>query len=115
MKKLTALKNVSLILALVGVVYIVANHMSFIKDEVLSMVIPETAVQGASTKRAEEISQKVKQDLVSQFGMVQERVLQIVIPDAIEEVSKLQKIPRDMKAIQEFSKEQIDTVLKSKK
>ena len=116
MSKLTVLKNTSLIFALVVVVYLVANYTGPIKDEIMTMVTtPEASVKGTSTKRAEEISQKIKGDVVSQVGILQDRLLHVIFSDAVDEFSKLQKISKDFNEVSTFTKQQIDTVIQSKK
>ena len=115
MHKLSFLKNVSLLIALVVVVYLVANYGGSLKNQAMAILhIPGSSVMGSSTQRAQEISDKFKSDLGSEVAIVTEQVLNLKVSDAINGFSRLQKIPRDVHSIQTYIKEQTDIVLKSK-
>jgi hypothetical protein len=109
------LKNISLIVALIVVVYLVGNNVGMVKSTIMqAMNIPGSSVQGISTQKAEVISEKIKSDLGKQAGVAQEYLLNLSLGDALEVVSRLQKIPKDFQSIKEYSQEQIDNMLKSK-
>ena len=115
MNKLGFLKNISLLIALVVVVYLVANYGGSIKNQVMGMLnIPGSSVKAASTQRAQEISDKFTSDLSSEIDIVTSQVLNLKVSDAINGFSRLQKIPRDIKSMQTYIKEQTNSVLKSK-
>src|SRR5437773_2136041 len=116
MSKITFFKNISLVLALLVVVFLVANYTGPIKNQIMDMLhIPGSSVKGASTQRAQEISQKITNDMSAQFGILQEQVLSLKVSDAVNLLSRLQKIPKDAHSVEEFTKKQVDNVLKSKK
>lgn len=114
--KRTFFKNISLVVALVVVVYLVANYSGLVQTTLLQLLnIPGSSVKGASTQRAQELSEKFKSDLRDQFAILQEQALNLTLGDAINGIYRLQKIPKDIHTLQEFTKEQIDDMLKSKK
>lgn len=115
MKK-TFLKNISLLIALVVVVYLVANYSGSLRNQVLALLqIPGSSVKGASTERAQELSDKFKSDLRDQFVLLQEQAINLTLGDVINGLSRLQKIPQDIHSLQTFTKEQMDNMVKSKK
>lgn len=77
--------------------------------------IPGSSVKGASTERAEELSEKFKSDLSNQFVILQEQVLNLTLGDVINGLVRLQKIPQDFHSLQEFTKEQLNDMVKSRK
>lgn len=112
----TALKNISLLIALVAVVYIVANYSGFAKNQVFSLLHMQTSeVKGASTQKAEEVSNKLKSDVTEQFEIVKEQALSFSVEDAINAFSRLQKVPEDFESIKSYTQEQIDRVIQSRK
>ncbi|MBI3887471.1 hypothetical protein HY310_00190 [Candidatus Microgenomates bacterium] len=115
MSKRTVLKNISLLLALVAIVYFVANYTGLAKNTILSLLnVPGTEVKGASTKRAEEISDKLGSDIGNLLEQTKIQALQFTLGDAITGLSHLQKVPQDIHSMQEFTTKQIDSVLKSR-
>lgn len=116
MSKLGFLKNIALVIALVVVVFFAANYGGSLKNQVLATFnIPGSSVKGASTERAQEISEKFKSDLGSEFDIITEQVLNLKISDAIDGISRLQKIPRDFQSVKEYTQEQISHFSKKKK
>jgi len=112
----TIVKNISLILALVAVVYLVANYTGIAQTKVMDLLhISGSSVQGASTQRAQEVSEKMRSDLASLANEATGQILNIRVSDVISGASRLQKIPHDVNAVKEFAKEQLDSMLKSKK
>jgi len=116
MGKLGFLKNIVLVLALVVAVYLVANYGGSLKNQALALLhIPDTSsVKGASTQRAQEISDKFKSDLGSEFENIASQAMNLKAADAINGLSRLQKIPRDINSIKQFTQEQIKTYTKKK-
>ncbi len=116
MNKLGFLKNISLLIALVVVVYLVANYGGSFKNQAMALLnIPGSSVKGASTERAQEISDKFKSDLGSQVDIITSQVLNLKVSDAIDGFSRLQKIPKDIKSIEDYTTEQINNFSKKKK
>lgn len=111
----TVLKNLSLLTALVVIVYLVANYSETVKSQVLHMLnISGSSVKGASTERAEEISEKFKSDIGMQLGILQEQALNVTLGDAITVISRLQKIPQDFHSITEYTSNQIENFTSKK-
>ena len=111
----SALKNLSLLIALVGVVYLIANYGGSVKNRIFDTFnIPGSSVKGASTQKAEEVSKTLKEDLGEQFEIVKEQALKFSLGDAFTTVSRLQKIPQDFQSIKEYTQEQINHVIKSR-
>ncbi len=79
------------------------------------MNVPGADVKGASTKRAEEISGKLSSDIGNLLEQTKIQALDLTLGDAISGLSHLQKVPQDVHSMQEFTTEQIDSVLKSRK
>lgn len=112
MGKFSLIKNISLIIALVVVVYLIANYSGMVKDQIFQMLnIPGSSVKGASTERAQEISTKFQSDLGTQFGVLQEQALHVTLSDAIDTVARLQRVPRDFQAIQEYTTNKIENFI----
>lgn len=110
------LKNISLIIALIVVVYLVGNNVGMVQSTVMqAMNIPGSSVAGISTKRAQGISEKLKSDIGMQTGVAKDYLLNLTLGDAVDVLSRLQKVPQDFQSIKEYSQEQIDNMLKSKK
>jgi|SRR6185369_11509215 len=111
----SVLKNVSVLGALVFVVYIVANYAGSAQTRLLSLMnLPETSVKGISTDRAQDIGDKFKSDVESQLNILEEQALNFTLGDAITTVSRLQRIPQDFHSIQEYTSQQIENFTKKK-
>lgn len=115
MKKFTFFKNISLIVALVAIVYFVSHYAGFAQSELMKMFnIPGSSVAGASTKKAEEISEKIKSDVEGQLGILQKQALSLTIGDAINSLSRLQKVQKDFNSLKDYTEEKVNDVLESK-
>ena len=115
MSKFSVLKNISLIFALIVVVYLVGNYTGVVKSSVMQVLnIPGSSVQGISTKKAQEISEKLKSDVIWQAGVAQDQIINLTVGDAVEVLSRLQKIPQDFRLVEQYTKEKLNDMLKSK-
>ena len=111
----SVLRNISLLGALLFVVYIIGNYGGPVKSQLLGYLnIKEVDVKGASTQRAQEISDKFQSDISDQAGFLADPALNLRVADAITFFSRLQQIPRDIQSVHEYSKEQIDNFSKKK-
>jgi hypothetical protein len=111
----SVLKNLSLLTALLVIVYLVANYAGDAKNRIFAMFdIPGSSVKGASTERAQEISEKFKSDIGMQLGVLQEQALNFTLGDAITVVSRLQRVPEDFHSIQEYTTNQIENFTQKK-
>jgi len=111
----TALKNISVFAALVFVVYLVANYEESAFSRILTLLhLPQTSVKGISTERAHDISDKFTSDISSQLADLEDQALNFTLGDAITELSRVQKIPRDFQSIETFTTQQIDGFMKRK-
>jgi len=110
------IKNISLISALVLIIYFASYYSGFIKSEAMKLFkIPGSSVQGASTKKAEDVSEKIKSDIQDQLKILQKQVLNLTLGDAINSFSRLEKIQHDYNSLKNYSEEKINDMLKSKK
>lgn len=76
--------------------------------------IPDKAVKGTSTQRAEDISSQIKSDIASSAAVLKEQVLNVRVADALGEFHRIQKIPRDINSLKEFAQDQLTNLLKKK-
>ncbi|HZE87537.1 MAG TPA: hypothetical protein VE090_05035 [Methylomirabilota bacterium] len=115
MNKRALLKNIALIIALVVAAYLIANYTGTVKSTVMELFhISGSSVKGASTERAQEISQEIGSDFGSQFDVVKEQLLNAKVSDAISGISRLQKIPKDIKSLENFAQEEMQNFTKKK-
>lgn len=77
--------------------------------------VPEEAVQGMHTKRAEKISGQLAEDIGESTEKVQKDFLDVRIGDIVNSVSRLQRIPKDIQAGKDAIQDQITNVLESRK
>ncbi len=111
----TVLKNLSVFAALVFVVYLVANYEESALSRILTLLhLPQTSVKGIATEKAHDISNKFTSDLSSQFVDLEEQALNFTLGDAITELSRLQKIPRDFQSLRDYTSSQITNFTKKK-
>lgn len=112
----TFFKNISLIVALVAIVYFASNYSGFIKSEVMKLFnIPGSSVAGASTQKAEEISGEIKSDIEKQLNILQKQALNLTLGNVINNVSRLQKVQKDFNSLKDYTEEKVADMLKSKK
>jgi hypothetical protein len=115
MRIFSVLRNVFLIVLVVGVVYMFANYAEPVKTMVFSMLhIPSSSVLGASSSRAEDFSKKVGADIGVQANNLEKQALNIKVGDIVSVLGRAQKIPQDIQAAGDFIKQQVDTVTKKK-
>lgn len=114
MKKFSFFKNISLIIALLVVVYFISHYAGGLKSEILKFFnIPGSSVQGTSTKRAQEISEKIQSDIGDQIDIAREQFLNVTLGDVINDLSRLQKIQHDFNSLKDYTEEKVNNVLKS--
>lgn len=77
--------------------------------------VPEEAVEGISTKRAEKISGQLAEDIGDSTQKVQKDFLEVTIGDIVTSVSRLQRIPKDIQAGKDAIQDQVTNVLESRK
>ncbi len=100
------LRNIIAVVVLVALVYFVTNYYGLLQQQV--------GVQGVSTQRAEEISTNITTDIGSQVEVAKEKALEVKVGEIVEVLSRFQKIPQDIKNVNEYFQEQIDNVLQSR-
>lgn len=116
MGKFVLLKNIFLILFIIGVVYMFANYAEPVKNMAFGILhVPSNNVLGASSLRAGEFSQNVKSDIDKTAENLQKQILNITVGDIFGVLGRAQRIPQDIKTAGDFIKEQADNVLQSKK
>lgn len=115
MSKFGFFKNLSILLALVFVVYAVANYTGIATSSVMEMLhIPGSSVQGASTYRAQEISGEIGSDVGNHVENARSYLLDVKLLDAYNGIMRLQQVPKDVQEITSYTKEQIEGVLQSR-
>ena len=109
------LKNIFLILALVAIVYFVSHYGGFAQSQLFKMFnIPGSSVAGASTKRAEEISGKISSDINDQLEILKKQALNLTLGDAINGLSRLQKVQKDFNSLKDYTEKKANDVLESR-
>lgn len=112
----TALKNVSLLIALVVVVYLIGNYSGVAKSQVMGFFnIAGSSVKGASTQKAEEVSEELKSDIATQLGILQEHALNVTLGDVMTTLSRLQQIPQDFQTLKTYTEEQVNNMIESRR
>ncbi len=84
-----------------------------VKNNLFATFNLQSDVLGASSNRAEEITDKIGSDVLGHIANIQKQALEITLGDVVETVSRVQKIPNDIQFVHEFIKEQADHVLQS--
>lgn len=113
---MSVLKNIFLILFIIGVVFAVSQYAEPLKNKAMGILnMEDSEVLGASSSRAGEITKKVSSDIGKQLEGVQKQVLQVTLGDVVNTVSRLQKIPQDINSVHKFVQDQAENVLQSKK
>jgi hypothetical protein len=115
MRIITVLKNIFLVVLIVGFVYIFSNYAEPVKNMVFGMLhIPSTSVLGASSERAGDFSKKMSSDISDQAENLKKQALNIKLGDVVNTLARAQKIPQDIKVAGDFIKEQADNFTKPK-
>lgn len=84
-----------------------------VKNNLFATFNLQSDVLGASSNRAEEITDKIGSDVLGHITNIQKQALEITLGDVVETVSRVQ-IPNDIQFVhEEFIKEQADHVLQS--
>lgn len=116
MGKFAILKNLFLIILLVGVVWMISYYAEPVKNMALGMMnMQDNKVLGASSQRANEITGKVGSDITAQAENVKDQVFNVNLGSVFEIFSRAQKIPQDIQAAGEYIHKQADTLLNNKK
>lgn len=114
MGKFAVLKNIFLILILIGSVFMLSHYAEPVKNNLIATFnLQDSDVLGASSNRAEEITAKIGSDVLGYIANIQKQALEITLGDVVETVSRVQKIPHDIQFVHEFIKEQAEHVLQS--
>ena len=115
MRIFSVLRNVFLILLIVGVVYMFANYAEPVKNMVFGVLhLPTNNVLGASSSRAGDFSKKVGSDVGAQVNNLEKQALNIKVSDILGVVGRAQKIPQDIIAAGNFIKQQAENITKKK-
>jgi hypothetical protein len=113
--KFSLFKNISIILALIVVVYVVANYYGIAASSVMDLLhIPGSSVQGASTYRAQEISGDIGNDVGGQVENARSYILDVKVADAMHAVMRLQQVPKDVQNITTYTREKVEGVVQSR-
>ena len=116
MSKFSVIKRIIMIGLLGVLVYTTVRYGDVIKSYLVAFVpVSESSVQGISTQKASEVTGKLQGDIGSGFDQIQQQALQISVGDLVSGFSRLQKIPQDFHAVQDYVKGQIENVVESRK
>ena len=98
------------------ITFLIAGAVFLFKStSVLSFVkAPSVDVKGVSTEKAQKVTGELSSDIGDGVAVAKNQVLNIKISDIVNTFARLQKIPKDVQNIQNYVKEQVDGVLKSK-
>jgi uncharacterized protein YjbJ (UPF0337 family) len=111
----TLFRNIFFIALLVGGVYFVANYGGGLKNQALSMVgLSDGDVKGASTKKAEEVSGKISNDVENQLDVAKDQALNMRVSDALNAISRFQRVPKDFNSISGYVQDQMGNMLQSR-
>lgn len=102
----TLLRNIIGVLLICAVIYLVSNHYGTAQEM--------AGVKGASTDKAQEISEDIQSDLVKQAETVAENTNNLTVGEIVGFFTRFQKIPEDIGNAQEYLQGQADNVLKSR-
>lgn len=112
-ERLAVLKNIILILLLLVGVFAVSFYAEPVKNTALGMFqVHDDKVLGASSSRAQDITDKVSSDIMDHLESAKEAALNVTLGDAIQIIFRAQKIPQDVNAAIEFGKEQVENITK---
>lgn len=115
MSKFGFFKNLSIILALIVVVYVVANYSGIATSSVMQMFnISGSSVQGASTEKAQEVSENIGSDVGNQVENARSYVLDVKLVDAFNGVMRLQQVPKDVQNITTYTREKVEGMVQSR-
>ena len=103
--KIKYFKNIFIIGVVAGAIYFLPKYVG---------VVQKAGVKGESTKKAQEISSQIGFDINSEVTHAKKQILNVKISDIIDGASKLSRISQDIKNGQEYIKEQIGNMIKSK-
>lgn len=99
-----------------AIIYVIGNYWETARNQVLGLLhLPASSVKGASTERAQEISNQFRADINNQIGVLEGQVLNLRVSDALSLISRMNKIPQDVHSAQQYLNMQVGSVLKSKK
>lgn len=108
----TVLRNIFLIVLLLGIVFMVSRYAEPVKHMALGMVnLQDESVLGASSERAQDITEKVGSDLAAQAGTAVDQFLNIRFGDVVTVLLRVQQIPQDISSVHNFVKEQAEAIV----
>lgn len=93
------------IVVLAGIVYFVTNYAGQFQQQV--------GVKGASTKRAQGITNNITNDVSSQVNNAKDQAMKINLAGVLNYLSRFKKISQDANTIKNYAQSQINDVLKS--
>lgn len=102
----TVLRNTLAVAAIIVIISFATNYSGLIKEQV--------GVKGASTDRAQEISQEIGSDINEHVNDAKEQALQVNVKDVIDFFGRFQKIPEDVTNAKEYVQDQVSSVLESR-
>jgi hypothetical protein len=89
-----------------------------IRGKIIQIVSPTLSnlpdVKGISTKRANNISNHIRSDIIDSIAQAQSNVLNLRVSDIINFVNGSQKIASDFRGFQDYIKEEANNYIKDK-
>lgn len=95
----TLLRNIIGVLMLCAVVYLVSNYYGTAQEM--------AGVKGASTDKAQEITQDIQSDIGKQAETVAENTNNLTVGEIVDFFTRFQKIPEDIGNAQEYLQGQV--------
>jgi hypothetical protein len=97
---MTILRNIIAVLILVAIGYFVYNYYGMAQQTV--------GVQGASTQKAQVITENVQSDLNEQADKAADSASQVTVGEIVGFFTRFQKIPEDIENARIYTQEQIE-------
>lgn len=112
----TIIKNIFIILLITALVYFTVNNLSFVKNQIASMLhIPQQDLGVLSTEKGQHLARQFNTDIGSQVNTLGKNALNLKIGDALTYFSRMQKIPKDIHSAESYVTNQAGTYLKKYK
>ena len=113
----TVLRNLFFFLILIIVVLFASHYAHYVRAVALTLLQTKTtdeSVQGVSTNKTEELSEKMKSDLYHQALFIKEYSLQISVADVLGIVSRVDQVPDDFDSVKSYSQDFFDRMIQSR-
>lgn len=108
MKILSIIKPIFLLVLLVVGVFFISHYAGPATNQLFSLLnLSDSNVKGASTQRAEELTQQFSSDIGKQVDTAKQSVLNVKVADMLHGLSRLEKIPHDASLLKDYIDNQL--------